>query len=58
MDQHEEFVAKHAEVLALRRRVEALQYELSLVEGRLRTADRESSVLFHNLFVANGKGRS
>lgn len=49
---HDEFVAKHTEVLNLRKRAEDLRYQLQLVEGRLQGLERESSVMFHNLFNA------
>jgi hypothetical protein len=52
-DRHDEFVAKHTEVLALRKRAEDLRYQLQLVEMRLKEYERESSVMFHNLFNAN-----
>jgi len=48
----EEFVAKHAEVLKLRKQAEKLRYDLLLVESDLKVAERESSFLFHQLFDA------
>lgn len=50
MNNQDAFIAKHKEALTLRKRVEQLRYDLRIAESYLRDAERESSVMFHNLF--------